>query len=334
MNLSRDLDKDLPRDLRIIVLSGGISDEREVSLRSGKNIFETLKKQNFVNVELFSFQEKEALINFLIEKKQRIDIVYNILHGSFGEDGQVQGLLNSFSIPYTGEGVLASSIAFDKLKTKEILKSKMINTAPFYSFYHLQDNFSQKQFFSDLLAMNFNYPFFFKKSQSGSSRGVIKINSKQEMEKILEDKSIIVNISEYFIEKEIKGREITVAIGRTRTTKGNSISVLPILEIIPSVDFYDYKAKYQEGMTELKVVELEEEIYNGVISAAKRIYQTFHFEGWVRIDFMLNSEGSCYVLEINTQPGMTQTSDIPKMLHKSNFSLAQFIEMQLKLVIY
>lgn len=320
----------IAKDIKIIVLCGGISDESEVSLRSGQNVLTILKQCGFNNSQLFSFDDKSSLIEFLTQNKNNIDIVYNTLHGSFGEDGQVQGLLESFCIPYTGENVLASSIVFDKLKAKEILKSKIINTAPFYSFYHLQDNFSEKQFLADLNAMNFKPPFFFKKSQSGSSIGVIKIRSLEEMKEILQDKNIIDNLSEYFIEKEIVGREITVGIGKIKKNNRFEIVLLPFLEIVPSVEFYNYEAKYTKGMTDLNIVNFDEEINNGIISTAKRIYQIFNFNSWVRIDFILNYEGTAYVLEINNQPGMTETSDIPKMLENSNISMEEFINSQLE----
>lgn len=322
---------EISKDLKIIILCGGVSDESEVSLRSGQNLFEILKQCGFRNSQIFSFEDKASLIEFLIQNKNEIDIVYNTLHGSFGEDGHVQGLLESFSISYTGENVLASSIAFDKLKTKEILKSKMINTSPFYSFYHLQDNFSEKQFFADLNAMNFKPPFFFKKSQSGSSRGVIKIENLKKMKEILQDKNIVDNLSEYFIEKEIVGKEITVGIGKIKKNDHFEVVLLPFLEIVPSVEFYNYEAKYTKGMTDLNIVSFDEEITNGIVSAAKRIYQIFNFSSWVRIDFILNSEETAYVLEINNQPGMTETSDIPKMLQNSNISVKEFINSQLEI---
>ena len=313
------------KEKKILVIHGGVSDERQISLRSGKNIFSLLKEK--YQTTSLDIKNKNTIHEYL--KTNSPDIIYNALHGDFGEDGHLQGILTSYGIPFTGENVLASALAFDKLKTKEVIAGKSIPTPRYLTLYHLGQEWDKniQQIISDIRSTKIGYPFFFKKSTSGSSKGVFLIENENQLLKILSIKTIQNNIKNYFIEEKINGKEITVGIYQDQT---GAIKILPILVIKPQNKFYDFQAKYTAGLTDLSIcTDLPTECYNSVCINAIRIYQIFNFQGCVRIDFFLDDDFCPYVLEINTQPGMTVTSDIPKMLTATTISLLDFIELQL-----
>ncbi len=197
---------------RIGVMMGGFGNEREISLQSGEFIYNSLIEHDYNAIRIDP-------ANHFIEtlKEQKIDVIFNILHGPFGEDGTVQAILNFLQIPYTSEGVLPSGLAFDKLKTKEILKAYNLPTAPYYHFYELAPG--QVDFdglISDLFEAGFEFPFFFKKSCSGSSRGVWLIKNKENFEQTIEISDFTNSPAEYFVEKRIEGREVTVGIWKNQ----------------------------------------------------------------------------------------------------------------------
>ena len=315
---------------KILVINGGVSDEREISLRSGKNVFSLLNEK--YKTTLLDIQNKKTLHEYLT--RETPDVIYNALHGEFGEDGNVQAILSGYNIPFTGEGVLSSAIAFDKLKTKEILAGKNIPTPRFLTFYHLSQNWNEKQLLADIKSTEIAYPFFFKKSASGSSKGVHLIEKEEQLLMLVRDKTIQNNISDYFIEEKINGKEITVGLYQDYPKTESNIKILPILEITPQKKFYDFEAKYTAGMTDLSIcTDLPTECYNSICINALRVYQILKFQSCVRIDFFLDEDYCPYILEVNTQPGMTETSDIPKMLSATPMSLLKFVEMQLSVAV-
>ena len=289
---------------KIAVLYGGISEEREVSLRSGENIYKALTsfselKNNCILVDVKNHYE---LVETL--KKEKVEYCYNILHGTFGEDGSVQGLLDCLNIKYTGENTLVSSVCMNKVYTKRIWQSSKIPTADFILLKDIYNN--------DKLKIDF--PLILKPISNGSSVGVSLIKTKKEFEENIKK---IEKISDYFIEPYIKGKEITV--GLVRENKG--IYTFPILGINTKNEIYDYDAKYTAGKTELEVpAKIDKKIEKKVIEICSSAYNILGCEGLCRIDAIIDENGKIYLMEVNTQSGMTNTSDIPAMAKSININ--------------
>ena len=222
---------------KIAVLYGGISDEREVSLRSGKNVFEALTsyKELKDNTILIDVKDHYELVETL--KKEKVEYCYNILHGTFGEDGTIQGLLDCLNIKYTGENTLVSSLCMNKVYTKRIWLSSNISTVDFQLLEDAVKNNNN---------ISFDFPIILKPISSGSSVGVSLIKTKTEFENIIKD---IKDTHNYFLEPYIKGKEVTVGLVRDK----DDIYVFPILGINPKNEIYDYDAKYTPGKTEMEI---------------------------------------------------------------------------------
>lgn len=290
---------------RIAVLYGGISEEREVSLRSGQNIYDALTsfselKNNCILIDVKNHYE---LVEIL--KKEKIEYCYNILHGTFGEDGSIQGLLDCLNIKYTGENTLVSSVCMNKVYTKRIWQSSNIPTADFILLKDIFEDIHKEK-------NKINFPLILKPISNGSSVGVSLIKNKKEFDSAIKK---IEKISDYFIEPYIKGKEITV--GLVRENKG--IYTFPILGINTKNEIYDYDAKYTAGKTELEVpAKIEKDIEKKVIEICSSAYNILGCEGLCRIDAIIDENDKIYLMEVNTQSGMTNTSDIPAMAKSVN----------------
>ena len=282
---------------KIAVLYGGISEEREVSLRSGENIYKALTSFGELknNCILIDVKNHYRLVETL--KKEKIEYCYNILHGTFGEDGSIQGLLDCLNIKYTGENTLVSSVCMNKVYTKRIWQSSKIPTADFILLKDIYDKENNK----------INFPLILKPIANGSSVGVSLIKNKKEFEDKIKK---IEKISDYFIEPYIKGKEITVGLVR----ENNGIYTFPILGINTKNEIYDYDAKYTAGKTELEVpAKIDKKIEKKIIEICSSAYNILGCEGLCRIDAIIDENDKIYLMEVNTQSGMTNTSDIPAM---------------------
>jgi len=274
---------------KVAVFLGGRSAEREVSLKSGAMVLAALRKKG---VDAHPFDPKEKDIEELV--KQRFARVFIALHGRFGEDGTVQGILEWLGIPYTGSGVLASALAMDKVRTKRIWSAERLPTAPYAVL--TKD--------SDLKAVirRLGTPLFVKPASEGSSVGMSKVKRAADLEEAF---ALAVNYDPVVIaEKFIAGPELTVAI------VGDE--VLPIIRIETPREFYDYEAKYIAndtrylipcGVPEKKEKELQ--------ALCLKAFRALGCRGWGRVDLMLDKRGRPYLLEINTSPGMTDHSLVP-----------------------
>ena len=273
---------------KIAVLYGGISDEREVSLRSGKNVFEALTsyKELKDNTILIDVKDHYELVETL--KKEKVEYCYNILHGTFGEDGTIQGLLDCLNIKYTGENTLVSSLCMNKVYTKRIWLSSNISTVDFQLLEDAVKNNNN---------ISFDFPIILKPISSGSSVGVSLIKTKTEFENIIKD---IKDTHNYFLEPD-------------------DIYVFPILGINPKNEIYDYDAKYTPGKTEMEIpAKLDKQIEEKLIENCKKAYDVLGCEGLCRIDAIIADDGFINLMEVNTQGGMTNTSDIPAMAKNIN----------------
>ena len=295
--------------IKILILAGGYSNEREVSLITAKSVITELKKNKKYNI-----LQTEPDGNF-VKKLRRFkpDLVFNLLHGRYGEDGYIQTILESEKINYTHSGVLSSSIAIDKEMSKKMFISNNILTPPYIKFSFKNDlNYKN---LTKRVSKKLKFPVVLKPINEGSSVGVY----------ITEKKNFIRNIkklekfSDILIEKYIPGREIQAAI------LGNK--KLGIIELKPKRKFYDYKAKYSASANTKHIipVNMSNRNYNKVNSIAMKAHKLLNCRGVSRSDFRFYNN-KFYLLELNTQPGMTSLSLVPEIAKYNNISFIQLIE--------
>lgn len=285
----------IDRNAKIAVLCGGMSSEAEVSKRSGKNCFGALQRLGFKNAELVEVDKNIA------QKLQdgKYDYAYNALHGKYGEDGCIQGILEILQIPYSGCGVMSSAICMNKEYTKRILSTHPEIPLAKSAFVRKGEDVMEK-------TKNLKYPVFTKPVSEGSSFGMTKVNSKEEL-KAAYDEAVKYN-DDVLIEEFINGVFVTVGV----LEKDGKNFATEILEIRPKNEWYDYEAKYTPGMSEFILpANLSKELTEKVKQIAVIAHETAGCRGVSRVDFMISDDGIPYVIEINTSPGMTETSDLP-----------------------
>ena len=280
---------------KIAVLCGGMSSEREVSMRSGKNCYEALKRLGFNNAELLVV-DKDIAQNL---KNGNYDCAFNALHGKYGEDGCVQGVLEILRIPYAGCGVMASSICMNKEYTKRILSTVK-------DFPLIKSVFVRKGENVLDAVKGLKYPLITKPVSEGSSFGMTKVNKPEELQAAYEE-AIKYN-DDVLIEEFIDGFFITVGV----LEKDGKAFATEILEIRTKTEWYDFDAKYTKGLSEFIVpaTGLSKEATELTKKIAVEAHETAGCSGVSRVDFMVKDDKP-YFLEINTNPGMTDTSDLP-----------------------
>ena len=289
-------------DKRIGVLMGGISAEREVSLRSGSAIYNALKGLGY---NALSIDVGSDICDVL--DKGKIEAAFLALHGGYGEDGSIQGMLEVLGIPYTGSGVLASALAMDKEVSKKVFLYHGIPVPPFTVIGSITGS----------PGPSFDFPWVIKPATEGSSVGVSIARDKGNFEKALE--TAFLYGSRVIVEKYIEGQEIHIGIL-------NGI-VLGGVEVRPSLEFYNYEAKYTAGLTEyILPPEITAETYERAKMTALSAHIALGCRGATRVDLRLNAEGEPYVLEVNTIPGMTETSLLPKIAGLAGFDFPGLIE--------
>jgi D-alanine-D-alanine ligase len=305
------MDRAKLKSKKIAVIMGGRSGEREVSLRSGKRVLNSLKSQGF---KAISLDADEKLIENL--KKNKIDIAYIMLHGKFGEDGTVQGLLEHFGIPYTGSGILASALAMHKVAAKRIFQATGIPTPQYLPID--PDVSVAKQ--CEKIKRIFPFPLVVKPTSEGSSLGVSIVKDEDKLEKVLSE--TVEKFKDVFIEEYIKGKEVTVGI----LGRGEDLTALPILELKPKAEFYDYKAKYTAGGTDFILpAKLPRELYKYTQETALRAHKALGCHGVSRVDIIVSGDHTPYVHEVNTIPGMTEASDLPAEAQYAGISFDELV---------
>ncbi|WP_415321108.1 D-alanine--D-alanine ligase [Candidatus Pelagibacter sp. Uisw_092] len=295
---------------KILILCGGISKERLISLDTGKQVAKELKKNNYK--VLISEPDKNLSKNIILFKP---DIVFNALHGQFGEDGYIQTVLEAKKIPYTHSGVIASSIAMDKEISKKIFKSNKILTPKYIKYNHKKDKLN----IIKIIEKKLKFPVVAKPINEGSSVHVYICDKKN----IIKNLNALRDYNEILIEEFIPGREIQVAI------MGNK--VLGAIELKPKRKFYDYEAKYNsKAKTEHIIpVNLSTNNLNEIIKITRKAHRIIGCKGVTRSDFKFYN-GKFYLLEINTQPGMTKLSLVPEIARHQDISFIRLIEWILK----
>ncbi|MBI4972388.1 MAG: D-alanine--D-alanine ligase [Candidatus Omnitrophica bacterium] len=281
---------------KIGVLMGGPSTEREISFKSGKAVFAVLKEAGLDAVPIdIETDDKEKNISLI--KSYHIDCAFLALHGRFGEDGTIQEILQGIGMPYTGSGVKASKLAMDKIASRKIFAQ---NNLPVPRYKLLAKDSYNPDYISE---NNFSLPAVIKPATHGSSIGLSIIEHKNDLTKAAElafqfDERVI-------IEEYLKGREVTVGILDRQA--------LPVIEIIPKKRFFDYEAKYTNGMTDyIAPAQLPDSIAKMIQAVALSADQLLDCYGCSRVDMILGENGIPYILEVNSIPGMTENSLLPK----------------------
>ena len=281
------------KDAKIAVLCGGMSSEREVSLRSGKNCLGALHRLGYKNAQIV-----DVTPNVMNDLKG-FDYAYNTLHGKYGEDGCIQGVLEIMKIPYTGCGVMSSAICMNKEYTKKVLSTN--KNIPL-----IKSAFVKKG--DDLMTAveGLNYPLITKPVSAGSSFGMTKVNKPEELQSAYEE-ALKFN-DDVLIEEFVDGFFITVGV----LEKDGKAFATEILEIRTKTEWYDFDAKYTKGLSEFIVpaTGLSKEATELTKKIAVEAHETAGCSGVSRVDFMVKDDKP-YFLEINTNPGMTDTSDLP-----------------------
>ncbi|MBN2709939.1 MAG: D-alanine--D-alanine ligase [Calditrichaceae bacterium] len=326
--------------MRVVVLLGGDSSEREVSLVTGTQVAEILKENghDVIKIDPSATKNEQTelngtdhhwlgidypeydiqplhrgtlyLKNILITKYLKPDIVFIALHGTKGEDGIVQSMLEAAEIPYTGSNSVSSMLAMQKDLSKIFFK---LNNLPTPKAYILDRPDASRKKMKRL-----TFPQVVKPNDQGSTVGLSIVNNYDDLEKAID--TAFKYSSKVIIEEYIPGREITVGIVKSRT--------LPAIEIKPKHNFYDYECKYKTGMSEYEVpAKLDDELTQNLHNLAFKAHTALGCSGYSRVDFRVNEAGEPFILEINTLPGMTPTSLVPKAAKAAGINFNTLIEM-------
>ena len=283
----------MPKKIKIALLLGGVSGEREISLKTGGQIYKALYKNKYI---VYKYDPKYNLRKFFIDAiDKKFDLVLPALHGPFGEDGKLQGMLDMINMPYVFSGCLASALAMDKAKTNIIAKSAGILVANNIILA------KSKNFDLDYIINQLSLPAAVKPVELGSSIGITIAKTKKELKKGI--KTAFKYGGKIMIEKFIKGRELTVAVIGNK----NNLKALPVIEIIPKISqFYDYKAKYQTGGSEhICPAKIPDKIKNNIQNLAIKIFKVIGCKDLARADFIWShDDNKIYFIELNTIPGM------------------------------
>lgn len=300
------------KDKKIGVICGGMSRERPVSLVSGERVYRALIKLGYQAVKV------DPLLENVLTSG--IDVAFVALHGEFGEDGAIQGLLELNKIPYTGSGVSASAIGIHKIHTKQLLQKAGLPTAPYQML--VND--------IEVPELPFEYPVVVKPVAEGSSFGVAICDSAQELQRYVKSNQQLFNY--LFVEKYIDGQEVTVGILQENQ---NHVFALPVLELRAKKRFYDYEAKYTKGMTAFILpANLSKAVTEQCQQIALDMFHLLGCKGMARVDMMVSpSSGPC-ILEINTIPGLTELSDLPAQADAAGISYEKLIELILNSALY
>ena len=327
--------------MKVAVIYGGMSNEREVSLISGKNVLDNLDNKKYdiypiIIEEDGTWTLKGNKIKNIVEVLEEMDVVFPVLHGRYGEDGTLQGLLEILRLPYVGCRVLCSSICMDKVYTKIILEKANINQAK-YIYIKNENQYIDEEFETltlqndeiiDLVNEKLKFPVFVKPSNSGSSVGVSKANNGPELIKAIQiasscDKKVL-------IEEAIEGKEVECAV-----LGNNKILASTVGEIISAEDFYTYDAKYKNSESKVAIpADFSENKINDIRNLAIKAFRAVDGSGLARIDFFVEKgTEKIYINEINTMPGFTQISMYPQLWEYSGIKYSELLDNLIMLAI-
>jgi len=297
--------KNVKRFGRVAVIMGGCSAEREVSLKSGQAVLDGLLRSG---VDAFGIDFKDDI--GLLTSGEHFDRAFLALHGRGGEDGTIQGVLDTLNIPYTGSGVMGSAIAMDKMRTKYIWQGMNLPTPKFSYVEELK-----VELLTQLVSL-MGFPLAVKPSREGSSIGVFKVNSMTQLEAAVG--SALEMDEQVLLEQWVEGQEYTVSL-----LNGKS---LPVIGLKTDHAFYDYEAKYESGTTQyLMPSGLSDEEETSLGNLAEQAFSALGCSGWGRVDVMRDSRGRFWLLEVNTIPGMTSHSLVPMSAKAAGLSFEELL---------
>lgn len=310
--------------IRVGVLGGGVSSEREISLISARQAFELLQcnKVESVFIDIYT-SDKKKVKELLVS--QNIDLAFIALHGEFGEDGKIQAILEELRIPYTGSRCLASYLAMDKIASKTIFLNVGIPTADFLIYWHRPGaGFIDFEALS-ALRKKIKYPTVAKPYFSGSSLGVSIVREERELPEALRKALSLQN--KVILEDYIEGRELTVGILDDRP--------LSVVEIIPKEGYYDFTAKYRDNLTQfIAPAKLENGIYRRIQEAALEAHRALGCRYFSRVDIRLRNNNEIFVLEVNSIPGLTPHSLLPLSAGSAGISFDKLILTMVQLALH
>ena len=307
------------KDKKIIVVMGGPSSEAEVSRRSAAAVLAALHSKGY-NAEGLEFSPR----NFFADiQKLNPDIVFNAMHGAYGEDGRMQAVLDLMGIPCTGSGVLASAMSMDKAAAKNVMLGAGIST-PKACAYRLSDKAGLRA----RILREMPVPMVVKPTAQGSSVGVVIVQDASELPDALDE--AFAYGDEILVEEFIDGPELTAAVWGTPET----CDALPVIEITTESGRYDYESKYTVGASHHIIpARISAEAMTRVRETAEQTFRVFGCQGVARIDMMLSAEDIPYVIDINTMPGMTETSLVPDAARAAGISFEEFCERLLEMTV-
>ena len=319
------------------IIYGGSSTEHEVSKMSAASVIENINKENYQITEIFIDQDgswykvkesqKEKITN-IVEETKKLDVVFPVLHGKFGEDGTIQGMLEMLKVPYVGCKVLASSVGMDKVYTKIIFEKAGIPQAPYIyikkqnnQYKIINKNFEEEELKLEKITTQIKFPMFVKPSNSGSSVGVKKANNIEELQKAIENAGQYDN--KILVEQGIDGKEVECAILEDE----NEILASTVGEIMSAEEFYSFDAKY--NIPESKTIipaNIEKEQIEEIRKLAIKAFKSIDGSGLSRVDFFVEKgTNKIYINEINTMPGFTKISMYPKLFEAVGISYTELL---------
>ncbi len=346
--------------LKLGVIFGGISTEHDVSIVSGTSVIENLDKEKYeiypiyiskdgkwfkyiktindiktleINQEIKEIQKIEDVIGYL----SKMDVIFPVLHGLGGEDGSIQGIFELIKVPFVGCGILSSSVGMDKVYSKVVFEKAKINQAKYEyirkydeNYIYIDKEFNEKicdiEEICNLVEQNLKYPMFIKPSNSGSSVGINKAKTRNELKKAIEyaikfDKKVL-------IEEGINGRELECAVLGNEDVIASCVG-----EILPAEEFYSYDAKYTNAESKTEIpAKLDDTIQNEIRKQAIKAFKAIDGKGLSRVDFFLENEtNKIYINEINTLPGFTKISMYPKLFEHEGIKYKDLLDKLIKL---
>ncbi len=309
------------KDLRVVVIYGGMSSEREVSLRSGAAVAESLRRGGYRSVTLFDLTKNS--VSSLLHTP--MDVAFLALHGEGGEDGCIQGMLALAGIPYTGSSVQTSAVCMDKIRTKELLAYRGVST-PYFAV-KMRDECADREAVAEELIGTVGLPMVLKSPCQGSSIGVVIAKERDEVTAAMDE--VFRYGDRLLAEAFVQGTELTLPI------LGNQeLTVFPTVEITSEREFYDYRAKYTQGLCHHIIpARIPDEAERQVRQIGEQAYRILGCEGIARIDFIWNETQGPMLIEVNTLPGMTEMSLFPDSARFAGVSFEELTDRMIALAL-
>ncbi len=327
--------------MKVGVIYGGMSTEHDVSMMSGKNVLENLDKKKYDIIPIYIDKNGKWYINNkeiknIVDKLKEMDVIFPVLHGLYGEDGTIQGMLELLKIPYVGCDIISSSMCMDKVYTKCVLQKANIKQAKYIYIKnentYVNEEFEEMKLENDeivkLVEEKLQFPVFVKPSNSGSSVGVTKASNGPELIKAIEEASIYDK--KVLVEEAIVGKEVECAVLGNDNPKASTVG-----EILSAEEFYSYDAKYNNAESKTRIpAQISEEKIEEIRRTAVKAFKAMDCKGLARVDFFVkNDTNEVYINEINTMPGFTEISMYPKLWGYMGLEYSELLDELINLAI-